>query len=123
MRIELPFPPSGLSPNRKNGGHWGVTHRIKEKYKQDCWALTREAMNQGDDAEKMVFGSHAIPITLTYCQPDKRRRDADNLLAASKAGLDGVADALKVDDILFEPVIISRTFGTKPGMLVVEIGL
>jgi crossover junction endodeoxyribonuclease RusA len=37
-------------------------------------------------------------VNLTFVPPDKRRRDADNMLAAMKSGLDGLADALGVDD-------------------------
>jgi Holliday junction resolvase RusA-like endonuclease len=53
--------------------------------------------------------------------PDKRKRDADNCLAAAKGALDGLADALMVNDQLFQPIMIYRKFGTKPGKLLVEI--
>jgi crossover junction endodeoxyribonuclease RusA len=53
--------------------------------------------------------------------PDKRHRDADNCLAASKAGLDGVADALIVDDKRFQPITIYRVSGEKPGSLIVQL--
>ena len=62
-----------------------------------------------------------IALKVTFVQPDRRHRDRDNLLAASKAALDGVAAALKVDDSRFEPVTVSRVFGTKPGALIVEV--
>ena len=47
--------------------------------------------------------------------------DRDNLLAACKAGLDGIAAALKVDDSRFEPLTIRRVFGAKPGCVLVEV--
>jgi crossover junction endodeoxyribonuclease RusA len=37
-------------------------------------------------------------VGLVFVPPDKRHRDADNMLAAMKAGLDGLADVLGVDD-------------------------
>lgn len=36
--------------------------------------------------------------------PDHRERDRDNLLASMKAGLDGVASALQIDDSRFRPI-------------------
>jgi Holliday junction resolvase RusA-like endonuclease len=53
--------------------------------------------------------------------PDKRKRDADNCLAAAKGALDGLADAMMVNDQLFQPIMIYRKLGTKPGKLIVEI--
>ena len=44
-----------------------------------------------------------IPIEITFYPPDRRHRDADNMVASIKAGLDGLADALKVNDRQFLP--------------------
>lgn len=120
MLIELPFPPSELNPNRKNGRHWGATHAVKAKYRQDCWNLALMAINTWQHGG-YVAPAGDIPLTLTFVQPDKRRRDRDNLLASCKAALDGVAAALKVDDSRFEPVTIRREFGKKPGAVIVEV--
>jgi crossover junction endodeoxyribonuclease RusA len=37
-------------------------------------------------------------VRLQFFKPDKRARDWDNMLAAMKSGLDGLADAMGVDD-------------------------
>jgi crossover junction endodeoxyribonuclease RusA len=37
-------------------------------------------------------------IALAFVLPDRRSRDLDNLLARMKSGLDGLADAMGVDD-------------------------
>jgi Holliday junction resolvase RusA-like endonuclease len=42
-------------------------------------------------------------------------------LAAAKGALDGLADALFVNDQLFQPILIYRQEGKKPGKLIVEI--
>lgn len=42
-----------------------------------------------------------IHVTLTFYPPDKRRRDLDGCISACKAYLDGLADALGVDDSRF----------------------
>lgn len=119
LRIELPFPPAELNPNRKNGRHWGATHAIKEAYKRTCWALSLQAANTWQHGG-YVAPDGDIALRLTFVQPDKRHRDRDNLLAASKAALDGLAAALKVDDSRFEPVTICRQYGKKPGLVIVE---
>jgi crossover junction endodeoxyribonuclease RusA len=52
---------------------------------------------------------------------DKRHRDYDNLLAASKSMLDGIAHALGVDDSRFGPFFLDVEQGT--GETVVAIGV
>jgi crossover junction endodeoxyribonuclease RusA len=115
LTIKLPFPPAELFPNRKNGTHWAATHKIKHKYKEDCFYLTKVQLKE------FIWKDGDIRVTLVYVMPDKRHRDADNCLAASKAGLDGVADALIVDDKLFQPITIYRVSGEKPGSLIVQL--
>jgi crossover junction endodeoxyribonuclease RusA len=41
-------------------------------------------------------------VDITFHPPDKRKRDLDNCLASFKAGLDGIADALGVNDCQFK---------------------
>ena len=53
-----------------------------------------QAIGQG--AKPM--NAETLHIALTFHPPDKRKRDWDNLIAQMKSGLDGLADALKVDD-------------------------
>ena len=43
------------------------------------------------------------------------------MLFRSKAGLDGMAEALGVNDRQFQPVTIFREHGTKPGKMIVEL--
>jgi hypothetical protein len=43
--------------------------------------------------------------------PDKRWRDADNLLAMIKSGLDGVCDATGINDRAFRRVTVDRVMG------------
>lgn len=96
--VKLPWPPKELSPNSTL--HWAKKSKKKKEYRTACWALTLEA--------KLVAppGEGKIPIEITFYPPDKRHRDADNMVAAIKSGLDGVADALKVNDKRFLPSFI-----------------
>ena len=116
MIIELPWPPAELNPNRKNGKHWSATHKIKTKYLSDCCHLALQAAGPSYKP-----GVGLLALTITFVQPDKIRRDRDNMLASIKSGLDGVARALGVDDECFDPLIIRREFGSKPGCVRVEV--
>lgn len=85
--ISLPWPPKRCNPNAR--GHWGALHKAKAKYRRDCAMLARQAGQRF---------SGPLLVSVTFRPPDARRRDLDNALAAIKAGLDGVADAIGVDD-------------------------
>ena len=47
-------------------------------------------------------------LKITFYTPDARKRDLDNLLAAMKPALDGMAKAIGVDDALFRPLLIDK---------------
>jgi Holliday junction resolvase RusA-like endonuclease len=65
----------------------------------------------------------AVPLVITFIQPDRLHRDRDNLLAACKPALDGVADALEINDSQFDLVTIRREYGAKPGGVRIEVGV
>ena len=60
-------------------------------------------------------------LALEFVAPDKRKRDDDNMLAAFKAGRDGLADALGIDDNRFVTQISVSGETAKGGMVRVEI--
>ena len=95
--INLPWPPKELSPNATL--HWAKKAKYKKMYRKACWVLTLESKVKVNTSEK-------IPIEITFYPPDKRHRDADNMVASIKAGLDGVADALKINDRQFLPTFV-----------------
>lgn len=106
--ISLPWPARELSPNFRSRSHWPRTRAIG-KARQVAWGLTLEAKARG------------TLLAVTFNPPDRRHRDLDNLIAASKAFQDGIADALQVNDRAFRP---EYRFGNpvKGGRVVVEIG-
>tara|TARA_R110000868_G_scaffold211993_2_gene462013 strand:- start:1464 stop:1850 length:387 start_codon:yes stop_codon:yes gene_type:complete len=119
MIIKLPFPAAELFPNRKNGKHWTATNEVKEVQKCLAYAYTKQAMV----AAQTDFGNGNIPLSLVYLTPDKRKRDIDNMLAASKALLDGMAQALGVDDSRFKPILVDWVQGPKGGGLIAAVGI
>jgi len=49
----------------------------------------------------LVAAGGQIHVFLDFCPPNRRARDDDNIVAAFKAGRDGLADALGIDDANF----------------------
>lgn len=116
MIVRLPFPDSSLFPNRKNGNHWTKAHAAKVAARDGAFYLTKQA------AKDFKPCDGAIPLSVMFCLPDGRHRDLDNMLAACKAQIDGIAQALGVDDKRFRPILLDAMQGTKPGALVVCVG-
>ena len=115
IRVELDFPPAELFPNRAKGTHWGKLYQLRSDYRENSTWLAKHQLKGWKHAGK------DIKLTLTFEMPDKRKRDADNCLAAAKGALDGLADAMMVNDQFFQPIMIYRKIGTKLGKLIVEI--
>lgn len=78
-----------LSPNARV--HWSVKAKAK-KWLRTAWAVEALAQDLGPSTAKR------LELHVVFMQRDRRPRDLDNLLASAKAGLDGLADVLKVDD-------------------------
>lgn len=93
MKVILPWPPKELSPNARN--HWSKTAKFKKRYRNICWALALEARLRVSSSDGPIH------LSITFYPPDKRGRDTDNMFASMKAGLDGIADAIKVNDRRF----------------------
>lgn len=113
-KVVLPFPDSKLMPNRAHGQHWSVTKRAKDRAWHDAYLLTQQAGWQGVQIEG---------LKITYYTPDKRKRDTDNLLAASKSALDGFAKAVGLDDSNFNPLLVVRVDGVGKAKARMEVEL
>lgn len=110
----LPWPPKELTPNFKRRSHWTQYSKQTSLYRMACRALTL--------AEKIPSPPEGpIPITITFHPPDRRRRDDDGMIGAFKAGRDGIADALRVDDHRFRASYIIGE-PVKGGCVIVAIG-
>ena len=102
--VVLPWPPKELNPNKRL--HWSTKRKHVAKYRAMCFALAREAGIAVDwDGD--------VHLWVDFYPPDKRCRDDDNVIAAFKAGRDGLADALRIDDSRFRlhPYLQTKTGG------------
>lgn len=114
MMIELPFPPSSLSGH--NNGSWHGKAGTVRKHREWATAATREVFGMnGIDAP----GTGDIAVTVRFIPPDKRG-DRFNYPNRMKPYIDGIADALKVNDKRFLPMFIYCA-PEKPGRVEVFI--
>jgi len=112
MILTLPWPPRDCSPNSR--GHWAKTAKAKRAYRTAC-AWTAKSQGAGKlDAQALHIGLHFIP-------PSRRHMDLDNMLASAKAGLDGLADVLGVDDSKWTLTISRAPEGEIGGMVKVTV--
>lgn len=92
--VTLPWPPQELKPNWR--GHWAAKARKVRRYRKDACLLTKMS------SPTQFFGYKGkAQIKCEFCAPDRRARDEDNLVATMKAGFDGIADWLGINDRKF----------------------
>ena len=100
IEIVLGWPPSDLSPNARL--HWAKLARAKKHYRQACLSVTKEQLKKygkcNDLPERLV-------LEMTFIPRDRRSYDRDNLVARMKSGIDGLSDALRINDKRFNTVI------------------
>lgn len=110
--IFLPWPDKKLSPNGRF--HWSKIARAKKAAKRTAHYLVLEAGIGKINAT-------SVNVKLSFYPPSKRHYDADNLIASHKAALDGISDAIGVDDSKF--IISATPHGPveKNGMVKVEL--
>lgn len=89
MNFVLPWPPAKLSPNARL--HWAQRNRLVKQFRKACWSTALQQGAKRLDADRLA-------VHLTFVPPDRRHRDWDNMVASMKSGLDGLVDAIGVDD-------------------------
>ena len=118
MRIELPWPPSGLSPNARV--HRMVRAGLVRGYRADCGLM---ALHCTTPKERGCLSEKIGPLNLlvTFWHPTKRRPDVDNMLASIKAGIDGVCQSLRIDDSQFQRISLEVGGKRTGGAVILEI--
>lgn len=110
--ITLPWPDKALSPNARK--HYMAHSGAKKRAKRDGYYAAK-ASNVYPPADGR------IPIELHFWPPTERRRDEDNLIARMKATLDGIAEALGVDDSRFRIAGVYIHRAQRPGRVEVRL--
>lgn len=92
MIATFPWPPRELSPNAR--GHWSKKAKAAKAYRLVCFYLAKEA-------GMAAPADGPVNLRIEFVPPDRRPRDLDNMLASIKSGLDGLAEAIGVNDKRF----------------------
>lgn len=111
--ISLPWPPKELNPNAR--AHFRTKAAAVKAYREQAHWLTIAA------PVPLIRETDELLLSIVFYPPDKRRRDLDNMLSSIKAGLDGIADALLVNDQRFA-LNLRRAETVKHGRVVIVLG-
>ena len=109
MTVTLGWPSRALSPNART--HWATLARAKKAARKEGFYATSGPLPH----------DVSVSIQVTFIPPNARRRDLDNLIASLKPHLDGISDAIRIDDsrwIWAAPVMAKPE---KPGRVVVTL--
>jgi len=103
FQISLPWPNRAMSSNARV--HWAKKATAAHKYRYTCKMISLETIQAGkwdvQALREVVEEGKELHVSIDFYPPDRRRRDDNNLPGLFKSGLDGVADALGIDDHLF----------------------
>lgn len=115
LAFELPWPAKILHPNARP--HWANKARATKEARRIGYFLALAASRERPSSS----WPERIQVKLTFHPPSNRTRDRDGLLANCKAYLDGVADALGVNDSRFDPMPPKIADIVIHGKVIVEI--
>ncbi len=114
IAISLAWPPSELLPNSRV--HWAVRARkAKNARTVAAWTAREAGIRPGDPDIPQ-----ALKVTAVFSPPDNRRRDVDGMLSSIKSYLDGISDAIGIDDSKWE-IAMRREPKTKGGSVRIEL--
>lgn len=105
--IVLGWPAPELSPNSRC--HWSKKSAVRA-----------HARFEGFIEAKAANAPAGRNIAITFHAPDKRKRDIDNMLASVKSHLDGISQAIGVDDSEWS-ITITKGEVRKGGCVIVEV--
>ena len=112
--IRLPWPPSGTSPNKSRQGDWRGKASAAKTYKQQCaWVCLSQHVKP--------ITAESVCVDVTFHPPRAGRFDLDNMLSRSKQGLDAVAEAIGVDDGLWQEMRLVRGGKVSGGCVLVHV--
>jgi crossover junction endodeoxyribonuclease RusA len=117
VKIELPPINMALSPNSKNGKSYLSTLNAKKSDKAIGFFYAKKEFS-----EKLQPATN-YPVNIIFYSSTKKFADLDNLLSASKNRIDGIANALGIDDRQFRPITIDGQYRKGDAGMIFEINI
>ena len=112
-RVVLHFPPIACNPNW-HGAEW-IKRKARKRYRSDC-AVLALAGGLGPMLPCIRAATGKVHFRIDFFPPPGARLDDDNVIASFKAGQDGIADAIRIDDKRFA---VEHVFHSEPRSCVV----
>ena len=116
MNIELPYPDKALSPNSRI--HWSIKAKAAKKARSDAFYI---AIMAGFNKSTFAGYDNRLHIWIDIYAKTKNYPDADNMLSSLKSAIDGIADALELNDRRFVPHPFVKNETVKGGKVVIRI--
>ncbi len=114
MIIQLPYPHKALWPNGR--AHWGTKATETKKHRAWAFAAMRACL-----PPCFKHNGERIPIRIIVSgKKTGALPDADNCVAAAKSYLDGIAEALQINDNLFDAPTVY--FSGRQSNFTIEVG-
>ena len=111
--ILLPWPSRELSPNARV--HWSKKAKAAKAARMYAFVRTLECKYF------VLPVKDKITLAIEFVKPSRRRMDLDNMLASIKPIIDGIAQALGVDDSRFRYLLDVAEEPVKGGVVRVTI--
>lgn len=111
IKITLPWPPKSLSPNSR--ANWRDKAAAAQSTRRDAALM---CMSQG----LRCLPFEKVHVSFTFHPATNASFDIDNALARCKSMIDGIADAIGIDDGLWK-ISLDKGEKRKGGEIVVEI--
>ena len=104
------WPDKRLSPNARV--HWRAKANAAKAQRQEGRILAKSVNAKP---------SGKVTVKMTFCPKTNRRRDLDNLIAATKSLRDGISDAIGIDDSKTEISAVIGPIAPEMAFVAVEI--
>jgi crossover junction endodeoxyribonuclease RusA len=114
--ITLGWPSADLSPNARV--HWARLARAKKVARSEAFFQVLEMRRFRGYLPKVEL---SVTAQVTFYPPNLVRRDVDNFIARIKPHLDGIADAIGVDDSKWTWAAPVMAAPEKPARVVVTL--
>ena len=95
--ITMPWPDAPLWPNSRRHRMVVAAHRKQQRALAYGLAVER-------GMHRLNVPEGVVRVSLFFCPPSLRSFDTDNAVASMKGAIDGLADALHINDRWFQPV-------------------
>lgn len=118
IELTLPFPDKVLWPNGRPG-HWAVQRRAFKKHKH--WAVI--GVFHALKGSILCPGAVRVDWSVTVHPKTRNVIDRDNAHASLKAYVDGMADALGINDSQFNTPELTFGEPIKGGQVVIRLHL